>query len=101
GSNSAALPLGNIQSNQACSYTVVVGNAAGSVTSSVATLTVNVPAGIAMQPLSQTITQSQSATFTVAASGTTPFNYQWRFNGTPRSRARRAALALRNVHSTH
>src|SRR5207302_8547842 len=62
----------DLQSNQAGSYTVVVGNSAGSVTSAVATLTVYVPAGIATQPLSQTVTQGVNATFTVMGSGTAP-----------------------------
>jgi hypothetical protein len=50
-----------------------------------ATLTVNpaaVPPSIATQPASQTVTAGQTATFTVAATGTAPLTYQWRKNGT-------------------
>jgi beta-galactosidase len=36
---------------------------------------------IRTQPSSQTITAGQTATFSVAASGTAPLNYQWRKNG--------------------
>src|SRR5207253_10025256 len=94
----ATLPLSNVQSNQAGSYKVVVMNSAGSVTSAGATLTVYVPAGITTQPLSQTITQGQSATFSVAASGTAPFSYQWSLNGTPLAGATNAGLDRVSTH---
>src|SRR5215469_18961545 len=38
---------------------------------------------ITTQPTSQTITAGQTATFTVAASGRNPLNFQWQKNGTP------------------
>src|SRR5690348_7830383 len=65
-------------------FTVVKSNGAGSVTSSGATLTVKSPAvapSITAQPLSQTITAGQTATFSVAGTGTAPMGYQWRKNG--------------------
>ena len=37
---------------------------------------------ITNQPQSLTVTQGQGATFTVAATGSTPLSYQWRFNVT-------------------
>ena len=37
--------------------------------------------GITTQPASRTVSAGQSATFTVAASGTAPLSYQWRRNG--------------------
>src|SRR5258708_21616739 len=36
---------------------------------------------IMAQPASQTVTAGQTATFTVAATGTAPLSYQWRKNG--------------------
>lgn len=72
---------GNAQAADAGSYSVVVANASGSVTSSVAILTVNVPPGITTQPESQTAQVGASATFTVAATGTAPLAYQWQWNG--------------------
>jgi glucose/arabinose dehydrogenase len=38
------------------------------------------PPSIATPPASQTVTEGQPVTFTVAASGTTPFTYQWQRN---------------------
>ncbi len=66
-------------------FTVVVSNSTGSVTSSAATLTVNaapVAPSITTQPLSQTVTGGQTATFSVTATGTSPLGYQWSKNGT-------------------
>jgi Abnormal spindle-like microcephaly-assoc'd, ASPM-SPD-2-Hydin/Immunoglobulin domain/Immunoglobulin I-set domain len=63
-------------------FNVLVSNIAGHVTSTPATLTVNVPPTITTQPSSQTITVGQTAMFTVAATGTTPMSYQWMKNGT-------------------
>ncbi len=65
-------------------FAVVVGNAAGNAASATATLTVNallVRPTITTQPVNQTVTAGQTATFSVAASGSTPMTYQWRKNG--------------------
>src|SRR5947208_13522052 len=37
---------------------------------------------ITTQPASQTVSAGQTATFTVAATGTAPLSYQWQKNGT-------------------
>ena len=72
-------------SDSGSSFTVVVSNSAGSVTSNAATLTVN-PATVAptitSQPVSQGVIVGQTATFTVVATGTAPLSYQWKKNGT-------------------
>ena len=72
----------NAQPSNAGPYSVIVSNTYGMATSSVATLTVIVPPTITNQPQSQTVDQGTSASFSVSASGTTPFAYQWLFNGT-------------------
>ncbi len=69
------------QTSDAGSYTVVVTNTSGSITSSVATLTVNVPPSISGQPQSLTVNQTSNAAFSVTASGSPSPGYQWRFNG--------------------
>jgi len=67
-------------------FTVVVTNSVGSATSNAATLTVNpapVAPAISTQPVSQTVTAGQSATFSVVATGTATLTYQWQKNGGP------------------
>ena len=66
------------------SFDVVVSNTAGTVTSTAATLTVTTAAvapTISTQPVNQTVTAGQTATFTVVAAGTAPLGYQWQKNG--------------------
>ena len=66
-------------------FTVVVGNSAAKVTSSKATLTVTLAAvapTITTQPMAQTVTEGQTATFSVTATGTAPLTYQWKKDGT-------------------
>ena len=63
------------------SYDVVASNLAGSVTSSMATLTVNVPPTILASPASVIIPAGSTTTFSVSATGTAPLSYQWRRNG--------------------
>ena len=72
-------------------FAVVVGNSAGKVTSSSATLTVNIAPSITAQPVSQTVTAGQTATFAVTATGPAPLSYQWRKNGTAISGATSAS----------
>jgi hypothetical protein len=100
GATNATLTLSNPQLTDAGSYTVVVTNGAGSVTSAVAALTVYVPPAITTQPQSQTVTQGVNVAFSVMASGTTPLSYKWSFNGTAVSGATSSALALSNVQTT-
>jgi DNA-binding beta-propeller fold protein YncE len=70
--------------NSGSSYTVVVTNSVGSVTSNAATLTVTAVAPtITTQPANQSVNDGQTATFTVVASGgSSTLTYQWAKNGT-------------------
>ena len=66
-------------------YSVVVSNSAGTVTSNEARLTVTATAvapSINTQPAAQTVTEGQTASFSVEATGTGPLAYQWQKNGT-------------------
>jgi hypothetical protein len=63
-------------------FSVTVTDSTGSVTSSAATLTVNVPPTVTSQPVSQTVIAGQTATFSVSATGTATLTYQWKKNGT-------------------
>jgi hypothetical protein len=65
-------------------FKVVVTDSAGSATSNSATLTVSptpVAPTITTQPVNQTVTAGQTATFSITATGTTPLSYQWQKNG--------------------
>jgi hypothetical protein len=62
-------------------FTVTVTGSSGNVTSSGATLTVNVPPSITAQPASKTVLTGQTATFSVTATGTATLTYQWNKGG--------------------
>ena len=72
GATSASLTLSNVQPANAGSYSAVVSNSAGSVTSVVATLTVNIPVppSISTQPQDLTVGEGDTAHFNVVATGT-------------------------------
>jgi hypothetical protein len=73
-------------SDNSSQFTVMVGNSAGSVTSNPATLTVTasvVAPLITTQPVSRSVAAGQTATFSVAATGTAPLSYKWMKSGTP------------------
>jgi sugar lactone lactonase YvrE len=81
-------------------YDVIISESSGSVTSSVVTLTVNVPAYISAQPQSHSVSVGSNATFGVTAGGTLPLNYQWAFGGLPLSGAVNSNYTF-NVSSTN
>ncbi len=99
GATTSALALANVQSSQAGNYAVVVANAVGSVTSSVATLTVLAPPSIATQPTNRTVTVGANTSFLVGATGSAPLSYQWMLNGAQLSGASSSSLVLNNVQT--
>ncbi|HMD55581.1 MAG TPA: immunoglobulin domain-containing protein, partial [Phycisphaerae bacterium] len=92
-----SLTLTNVQFTQAGAYSVLVANAAGSITSSNAILTVLAPPIILTQPTNVTVIRSSNATFNVTAAGSLPLSYQWNFGGTNITGATNTALTLTNV----
>jgi len=76
------LTLANVTSAESGSYSVVISNAYGSVTSIVAVLTIVAPATIITQPQAVMGEMGGTAIFSVLASGTGPLTYQWQFDGT-------------------
>jgi hypothetical protein len=101
GATSATLTLTAVTTGQSgASYSCFVSNVAGTATSSAAVLTVNAAAvapTITTQPASRTVTAGTNVSFTVAATGTAPFSYQWRFNGANIAGATSATLTLTSV----
>ena len=105
GATTNTLTIASVQATNAGSYTVVVSNAAGAVTSAVATLTVSGPPTIILEPASQSVDEGNSVTFSVMAAGTLPLSCQWRKNGVDLSDggnvfgATGAALTLSNLQT--
>ena len=95
------LALNNVGASSAGAYDVVISNSLGSVTSSVATLTVLLPPTLGTQPLSQSVVVGSNAAFSVAATGTAPLGYQWYFNGAPLPDQTNTALLVSGVAFTN
>lgn len=83
GSTTTNLIISNVSTNDVGTYTVIVTNVAGSVSSSNALLTIMPSAPVIInQPLNQTVVVGGTATFGVTVIGTTPMSYQWTKDGT-------------------
>lgn len=89
--------MNNVTTNNAGNYSVIVTGPGGSVTSSVATLTVVISPSITSQPESQAVTNGHGTSFTVTANGLPSLAYQWQFNGTNLLGATNPTLTLPNV----
>lgn len=87
GQTNATLNLNSITTNSAGGYYVVITNIYGSITSSVATMTIAYPPDISQQPQNITVGAGSSGNFNVAAAGTSPFSYQWWMTGGQQSTA--------------
>lgn len=97
GQTAASLNLTGVTLAQAGSYSVVVANSGGSVTSSPAILTVNQAPIITTQPQSQMVLAGGTANFFVIATGLPAVTYQWRFAGADLSGQTTSALQLTSV----
>ena len=94
------LTLSNVTAGNVGSYTVVITGAGGSVTSSVATLSLFGVPIILSQPASQSAWAGSNATFAVTATGSTPLWYQWYGNdGAPIDRGTNAVLLISAVNT--
>ena len=93
----ATLTLTNVQVQQAGNYTVVVSNALGTVSSSIAQLIVNEPPVITNQPQDVVAVAGTTSTFTVGASGSAPLSYQWQKSQTDLINATNAILQITNT----
>ena len=100
GATTATLSLTGVTHADEATYRVIVSNAAGSVTSANATLTVNEPI-INTQPQNQSAPIGGSATFSVTAVGTAPLSYQWRFNAVNISGATASTYTRSNVQDSN
>jgi CSLREA domain-containing protein len=95
GATGATLTLNSVTAADAGSYDVVIAGLCNtSITSNAATLTINTPVGIDLQPAAQTVCSCAAATFSVTASGTAPYSYQWRKDGVALSSATSASFTI-------
>jgi hypothetical protein len=100
GTNTAVLTLAALATNSTAGYTVVVTNLFGSITSSIAALTVVLPPSITSSSLTNRTLQcgSNNVTFTFNAAGTAPLNYQWSLDGAPVANATNTSFSVTNLH---
>jgi hypothetical protein len=75
------LAIANVTTNWALAYRVIITNSFGSVTSTVANLTVLTVPVITSQPVSQTQVAGSLASFSATAVGPAPLSYQWQASG--------------------
>lgn len=99
---SPTLSLNSVQAADAGNYFLRAANSAGAATSQVATLTVLLPPSISTQPTSQGVIVSNNAAFSVTATGTAPFRYQWYFNtNSALANATNTSLTITNAQFTN
>jgi formylglycine-generating enzyme required for sulfatase activity len=100
GANGPTLSFASLQTSHAGAYSVVVSNLVGSVTSSVAQLTVNsagVPPTIVVQPVSAAVRVGQQVTLSVQVAGTPTPSFQWQRNGANLPGATSAEWVIRSA----
>jgi hypothetical protein len=97
GSLTTNLTINPVQFSDGGPYQVIITNAYGSVTSNPAMLTVTtngIAPQISNQPINQSVATGGNAAFSVSATGSTPFSYQWFFNGTSLPGATTATVVI-------
>jgi hypothetical protein len=82
-------------------YSAVFTNSAGSATTAVAVLTVDLPVGLSLQPVSIVTNVGATVTLTGGASGTAPIGFQWTFDGTNITGANSTNLVITNAQLTN
>lgn len=76
------LSFAPVTTNTAGNYSLIITNAYGAATSSVAVVTVVVRATLTAQPTNQTVLSGGSVSFSATASGNSPLAWQWLHAGT-------------------
>lgn len=99
GATGTSLILTNVlYSQNGYAYSLTASNSVGTATSN-ATLFVLVPPSISAQPQSLIVTDTQSAAFSVAASGVPVPSYQWSKNGSPIVNATNSTFTIASASS--
>jgi uncharacterized repeat protein (TIGR03803 family) len=83
GSATPTLTISGVASNNIASYSVVVSNVTGVAVSSNAALSIIASKPVfVLQPTNQSVLPGGPTTLIVSVVGSTPYHYQWQFNGT-------------------
>ena len=93
------LVITNVQPVDAGTYAVEVSNGFGNDQSSNAVLSVGLAPAIAAQPVDQAVALGGAATFQVTATGTSPLQYQWSFEGMPLPAATNDLLTITSAQA--
>lgn len=101
GATNATLNIPSTALSSAGNYSALVSNEAGVVSSANAALTVASAPVIVQQPQPRTVTIGSGASFTVAAFGVQPLQYQWFLNGSLLNNATNSTFAVNNVQQIH
>ena len=99
GATGASYAIASAKAANAGSYDVVITNAAGSVTSGAAALTVNLPVSIVTQPASAEVAEGSPVTLSVSATGSGSLSYQWYRDGVLLSGATSATYQIKALSS--
>jgi hypothetical protein len=101
GSMTAALTITNVQyPGDQGTYSLVASNSAGLATNNTY-LTVIVTPTISVQPISQVVTNTQSVTFSVTASGVPAPGYQWYVGATPIANANSSVYTIASAQPSN
>ncbi len=102
GSLTTNLTITHVSTANVGNYDIVATNFAGVAISSNAALTITPSKPVIItQPTNQTVIVSRSAVFNVSVVGTTPYSYQWSFNGTNILGATNSIYSLPNTQLTN
>jgi len=99
GATNYFLSFNNMQTSQQGNYRVIVSNAYGAVTSTVAQVAVLIPPTITNQPSIISVQAGRNAVLSVSALGTSPMSYQWSFGGNSIASATNSTLTVSNAQS--
>ncbi|ANE52980.1 MBG domain-containing protein [Flavisolibacter tropicus] len=97
---SSSYTISSVTAGHAANYSVEVSNGCGTVTSSAATLSVNVSTKITAQPVAKSVCETGPASFSVTATGSN-LTYQWYKDGSPISSATSSTLSLSSVSAAN
>lgn len=97
GATASIYSIPSVNTGHSGGYSVIVSNSCDSVTSSVATLTVQSAPAITLDPLSESVCVGDNYTFTAAATGNPAPSYQWYRNDNALPRATSSNLALTDI----